>query len=97
MRGQSSLRAYGFQSIPIFNTDNACASSSSGVFQAFAAVEAGLCDVALVVGAEKMNYPEKREAMFEAFRGSWDRDLADTHLARLLAMGAGCGSSGRRR
>ena len=89
VRGQSSLRAYGFQSIPIFNTDNACASSSSGVFQAFAAVGAGLCDVALVVGAEKMNYPEKREAMFEAFRGSWDRDLADTHLARLLAMGTG--------
>ena len=91
VRGQSSLRAYGFESIPIFNTDNACASSSSGVFQAYAAVEAGLCEVALVVGAEKMNYPEKREAMFEAFRGSWDRDLADSHIARLLAMGSGVG------
>ena len=89
VRGQSSLRAYGFESIPIFNTDNACASSSSGLYQAFASVESGLCDVALVVGAEKMNYPEKREAMFEAFRGSWDRDLADEHLARLLAMGNG--------
>ena len=89
VRGQASLRAYGFQSIPIFNTDNACASSSSGLYQAFASVEAGLCEVALVVGAEKMNYPEKREAMFEAFRGSWDRDLADSHLTRLLAMGNG--------
>ena len=88
VRGQSSLRAFGFESIPIFNTDNACASSSSGLFQAYAAVEAGLCEVALVVGAEKMNYPEKREAMFEAFRGSWDRDLADEHVARLIAMGA---------
>ena len=89
VRGQSSLRAYGFESIPIFNTDNACASSSSGLFQAFASVEAGLSEIALVVGAEKMNYPEKREAMFDAFRGSWDRDLADEHLARLIAMGAG--------
>lgn len=87
VRGQSSLRAYGFESVPIFNTDNACASSSSGVLQAYAAVAAGLYDVALVVGAEKMNYPEKREAMFEAFKGSWDRDLADQHMARLLAMG----------
>ena len=88
VRGQASLRAYGFEGIPIFNTDNACASSSSGVLQAFAAVEAGLFETVLVVGAEKMNYPEKREAMFEAFKGSWDRELADRHLADLLATGA---------
>lgn len=88
VRGQAALRAYGFENIPIFNTDNACASSSSGLFQAYAAVKAGLADIALVVGAEKMNYPERREAMFEAFKGSWDRDLADEHMARLLTMGA---------
>ncbi|MBX3575459.1 MAG: thiolase family protein [Mesorhizobium sp.] len=89
VRGQSALRAFGFESIAIFNTDNACASSSSGVAQAFAAVKAGLFEVALVVGTEKMNYPEKREAMFEAFKGSWDRELADQHLAALLATGDG--------
>jgi len=48
-----------------------------------------LFDVALVVGAEKMNYPEKRKEMFEAFKGSWDRDLAEQHLTALLAMGDG--------
>nr|WP_242128232.1 thiolase family protein [Sphingobium sp. Sx8-8] len=89
VRGQASLRAYGFEGIPIFNTDNACASSSSGVFQAFAAVESGLVEVALVVGAEKMNYPDKRIEMFEAFKGSWDRELADDHIAALLAIGEG--------
>ena len=87
VRGQASLRAYGFEGIPIFNTDNACASSSSGLYQAFAAVEAGLHDIVLVVGAEKMNYPEKRKEMFDAFKGSWDRDLADEHIARLVATG----------
>ncbi|GAY22226.1 thiolase family protein [Sphingobium fuliginis] len=87
VRGQASLRAYGFEGIPIFNTDNACASSSSGLYQAFAAVKAGLHDIAIVVGAEKMNYPEKRKEMFEAFKGSWDRELADDHIARLLATG----------
>jgi len=87
VRGQASLRAYGFEGIPIFNTDNACASSSSGLYQAFAAVKAGMHDIVLVVGAEKMNYPEKRKEMFEAFKGSWDRDLADDHIARLLATG----------
>jgi len=89
IRGQCALRADGFGGIAIFNTDNACASSSSGLFQAYAAVRAGLFDVALVVGAEKMNYPEKRKEMFEAFKGSWDRDLAAAHLQALLAMGEG--------
>jgi acetyl-CoA acyltransferase len=89
VRGQASLRAYGFEGIAIFNTDNACASSSSGLMQAYAAVTAGIYDVALVVGTEKMNYPEKRVEMFEAFKGSWDRDLADEQLARLLATGEG--------
>lgn len=89
IRGQCSLRAYGFEGIAIFNTDNACASSSSGLMQAHAAVTAGIYDVALVVGAEKMNYPEKRTEMFEAFKGSWDRELADAHMQALLAMGEG--------
>jgi len=89
VRGQASLRAMGFEGIPIFNTDNACASSSSGLMQAYAAVRAGLYEVALVVGTEKMNYPHKRQEMFEAFKGSWDRDLADRHMQQLLAMGAG--------
>ncbi len=89
IRGQCSLRAYGFENIAIFNTDNACASSSSGLIQAHAAVKAGLYDVALVVGAEKMNYPEKRAEMFEAFKGSWDRELAEKHMSQLLEMGEG--------
>src|SRR5581483_8353093 len=90
IRGQCALRAFGFEGIPIFNTDNACASSTSGLFQAYAALRAGLFDIALVVGTEKMNYPDKRKEMFEAFKGSWDRDLADAHLSALLALGEGC-------
>jgi acetyl-CoA acyltransferase len=89
VRGQAALRAYGLEGIPIFNTDNACASSSSGLMQAFAAVKAGIYQVALVVGTEKMNYPEKRKEMFDAFKGSWDRELADEHLQNLLASGEG--------
>jgi acetyl-CoA acetyltransferase len=88
IRGQVALRAMGFAGIPIVNCDNACASSSTGVNQADAALRAGVCDVALVVGAEKMHYPEKRELMFEAFRGSMDRDLADEQLARQAALSA---------
>ncbi len=87
IRGQAALRAAGFQNIAIFNTDNACASASSGLMQAFAAVTAGIYRCVLVVGAEKMHFPERREAMFEAFRGSWDRELAEQHMTALLAGG----------
>lgn len=89
IRGQCSLRAMGFERIPIVNTDNACASSSTGVIQAYAAIAAGMHEVALVVGTEKMNFPERRKEMFEAFKGSWDRDLAEDHIRALLAMGDG--------
>ena len=88
IRGQVVLRSCGFERIPIFNTDNACASASSGLFQAYAAVRAGLFEVALVVGAEKMNYPDKRTEMFEAFKGSWDRELSETHMDMLRAATA---------
>jgi len=39
----------------------------------YAAIRAGIHEVVLVVGTEKMNYPAKRKEMFEAFKGSWDR------------------------
>lgn len=85
IRGQAALRAFGFEGIAIFNTDNACASSSSGLVQACAAVRAGMFDLALVVGVDKMNYPDARERMFEAFKGSWDRELMNEQMAALLA------------
>lgn len=88
IRGQAALRALGFESLPIFNTDNACASSSSGMLQAYACLRAGIHDVALVLGAEKMNYPDRRAEMFEAFKGGWDRQLAEQHMQALLALGA---------
>lgn len=88
IRAQCALRAYGIEEIPIINTDNACASSTTGVNLAVAYIKAGMCDVALVVGAEKMNYPEKRDLMFEAFKGSMDRDLGEEQLRRVIALSA---------
>ena len=89
IRGQAALRAMGFEEIPIINCDNACASSSTGLNQAFASIKAGLSEIALVVGAEKMNYPEKRELMFEAFLGGMDREVAEEQLARQMELSAG--------
>ena len=89
IRGQCALRSMGFETIPIVNVENACASSSTGLNQAFAQIKAGLCEVALVVGAEKMFYPDKKELMFQAFLGGWD--VHDMDAARTVLLGLGDG------
>ena len=70
IRGQVALHAAGFGGIPVFNTENACASSSSGLAQACAWIESGMADVALVIGVEKMHYEGRREDMLRAFLGA---------------------------
>lgn len=72
IRGQCALRPLGFEGIPITNVENACASGSTALLQAVAHIRAQMCDIALVVGAEKMFFPEKRDAMFRAFLGGTD-------------------------
>lgn len=79
IRGQCALHAMGFSGIPVFNIENACASSSSGFFNACAALEAGLFEKVLVVGTEKMFYPDKKQEMMNAFFGGTDiHALQDT-------------------
>lgn len=72
IRGQCALRPLGFEGIPITNVENACASGSTALLQAVAHIRAQMCDIAIVVGAEKMFFPEKRDAMFRAFLGGTD-------------------------
>ena len=91
IRGQCALTAMGFSGLPIFNVENACASGSSALFQAYAAIKAGLCDVALVVGAEKMYYPERRQAMMEAFFGGTDVHQMSATWEGLRQVGSGIG------
>ena len=86
LRGQCALRANGFGGIPVFNTDAACASSSLGLNLAVAYLKAGMADIALVVGTEKMHYPGKKLLMFEAFWGSVDQDLGREQLQRAIAL-----------
>lgn len=87
IRGQCSLRAMGFEGIPIINVENACCSSSTGLNQAFAYIKAGIAEVALVAGTEKMFYPEKRAEMFQAFRGGWDVHTQEETERNLLSLG----------
>ncbi|MDO8567288.1 MAG: thiolase family protein [Dehalococcoidales bacterium] len=54
VRGHVIMRNAGFSRIPVVNVEGACASSTIGLSEAWIAVGAGIYDVALAVGVEKM-------------------------------------------
>ena len=86
--GPIAMRHAGLEGIPVFTVENACASGSSAFNLATLALRAGDCDIALAVGAEKMNIADKAK-MFSAFDGGWDVATVAQNKATLLAIGAG--------
>ena len=88
IRGQIALRSMGFESIPIFNIENACASGSSAFNLAVQYVRSGEGEIALAVGAEKM-FCTDRAKMFSVFDGAWDLETIEANQRNLLAMGHG--------
>lgn len=91
IRGQCALVGYGFSGLPIFNIENACASSSSGLFQAYCAIRSGMFRQVLVVGTEKMFYPDRKEDMMRAFFGGTDVHELQSTWERLQHLGQGIG------
>lgn len=97
IRGQVVLRSIGIGAIPVVNVENACASASTAFQQACAMVSAGLYDLVLALGVEKL-YHEDRRKSFAAFSGAVDVEAMQGILAALResaqASGAKAGSSG---
>jgi acetyl-CoA acyltransferase len=56
--GQMALRAMGFQGIPVVNVENACAGGATAVHMAISYVRAGMADIVLAVGAERLRTGE---------------------------------------
>jgi acetyl-CoA acetyltransferase len=71
IRGQVILRRLGFARMPVVNLENACATGSTALSQAVNHILAGVSDLALAVGIEKMtpdwhdmkNHPEIEVAL----------------------------------
>jgi acetyl-CoA acetyltransferase len=86
--GQVVFSKIGIDSIPIYNVENACASGSTAVHLAVQSLRAGNADVALALGAEKMNIPDKARA-FSLFDAGWDVSRAEENYQTLVKMGEG--------
>lgn len=89
VRGQHAVRGTGLEGVPLINVENACASGSTALNQAYLAVAAGQVDVAIAIGAEKLNSGDKSRA-FAVMTSALDQDrLAEV---RDDLGGAGTGS-----
>ncbi|CAJ0773959.1 hypothetical protein LMG18090_00252 [Ralstonia mannitolilytica] len=86
--GQVVFSKIGLEGIPVFNVENACASGSTAVHLAVQSLKAGACDVALAIGAEKMNVPDKAKS-FALFEGGWDVSRVEENFANLMKLGDG--------
>jgi acetyl-CoA acetyltransferase len=92
IRGEVILRGMGIGSIPVVNVENACASASTALHQACAMVSAGLYDVVLAAGVEKL-YNEDKKKSFAAFSGAVDVEQMLAILQGLKASAAASGTA----
>ena len=82
IRGEVILRSIGIGKIPVINVENACASGSTALNQACALVTAGLYDIVLALGVEKLYHEDKRKS-FAAFSGAVDVEALAQIMKRL--------------
>ncbi len=82
IRGQVVLRPMGIDAIPIMNVENACASASSAFYGAWMGVAAGMYDVALALGMEKLFMEDKKKS-FAVFWASTDVELMQAFQAMM--------------
>jgi acetyl-CoA acyltransferase len=75
IKGQVALAPLGIQGIPIVNVENGCASGSTAVHGAWMSIKAGLYDLVLAIGVDKMWLPEDKMKMFSTFMSGMDVDL----------------------
>lgn len=80
IRGQVVLRSMGIGGIPVTNVENACAGASTALHLAYTAIRAGMVEVALVVGSEKITHPDKAKS-FAAYATCMDVGAFDKQLA----------------
>ena len=93
IRGQVVLRDMGIGGIPVINTENACASSSTAFHLAWLYVASGMYDIVLAVGMEKLFHPDKKRT-FHAIGSAIDVEVADEFARQMSGeQGAGAGES----
>ena len=64
IRGEVVMRSMGVGNVPVTNVENACAGGSTALNLAYTGVKAGMYDVAMALGSEKITHPNKAFSLF---------------------------------
>ncbi len=86
IKAQVILRDMGFGDIPMINTENACASSSTAFHLAWLYVASGMYDCVLALGVEKL-YHEDKTRSFRAIGSAVDLTAIQELMAAAAARG----------
>lgn len=86
IRGQVVFRGMGIDRIPVSNVENACAGASTGLHLAYTGIRAGMYDVAIAVGSEKLTNADKVKSL-GAFSFCMDVENFDRQVQLLLEFG----------
>lgn len=86
IRGQVVFRGMGIDKIPVTNVENACAGASTALHLAYTGIRAGMFDVAIAVGSEKLTNPDKAKSL-GAYSRCMDVENFDRQIALLLEYG----------
>lgn len=85
IRGQVILSPLGFEEIPVINTENACAGGATALHLAWTAIRAGLFDVVLALGSEKISN-EDRMLSFRSYASCLDVEEFPNRLEQIMEM-----------
>lgn len=85
IRGQVMLTPMGFGEIPIINTENACAGAATALHLGWTAIKAGLYEVVLVLGAEKISHEDKMLS-FRSYATCLDVEDFPNRLEKIMEM-----------
>jgi len=82
IRGQVICRSMGIEAIPVTNIENACAGASTALHLACTGIKAGMYDVALALGSEKITHEDKMKSL-SAYASCMDVANFNQHLAMM--------------
>ncbi len=85
IKGQVVLRSMGVDKIPVTNVENACAGASTALNLAYTGIKAGMYDVALAVGSEKITSPDKAKSL-GAYATCMDVENFERHIENIAVL-----------
>ena len=88
IRGQIVFRGMGIDRIPVTNVENACAGASTALHLAYTGIRAGMYDLAVAVGSEKLTNPDKAKSL-GAYSCCMDVANLDRQIQILMQYGRG--------